>query len=140
MRGMAGFEVEPNLAPVYHCLNTTQTVVASSTANSCAPQGLSCTVLEFGCKTSGARALISSWISKILSVSIASSGRSNAANSAHHVRIVNVGSVGDAPDGRKPGDPIARYAHATWIESTKAGLDVEQFIVSLGIRDADADE
>ncbi len=55
------------------------------------------------------------------------------------VRIVNVGSVGDAPDGRKPGDPIARYAHATWIESSKEGIDVEQFIVRLGTADEESD-
>lgn len=47
------------------------------------------------------------------------------------IRVINVGSVGDAPDGRAPDDPTPRFAHATWIESTKEGLDVEQFIVRL---------
>lgn len=47
------------------------------------------------------------------------------------VRVVNVGSVGDAPDGREGDDAVAHYAHATWIDSSKDGLDVEQFIVKL---------
>jgi predicted phosphodiesterase len=47
------------------------------------------------------------------------------------VRIINVGSVGDAPDGREPGEP-PKVAHATWIESTGSGLSVEQVIVPLG--------
>jgi predicted phosphodiesterase len=41
------------------------------------------------------------------------------------VRIVNVGSVGEAP-GVGP-----RVAHATWIESTPRGLNVEAVIVPL---------
>jgi predicted phosphodiesterase len=42
------------------------------------------------------------------------------------VRVINVGSVGEAPDagGRA-------FAHATWIESTPAGLTVEQVTVPL---------
>ncbi len=49
------------------------------------------------------------------------------------VRIVNVGSVGEAPDGslvseRSP----TSIAHATWIESTPTGLLVEQIVVPLG--------
>lgn len=47
------------------------------------------------------------------------------------VRIINVGSVGDAPDGRSEGDPIPRFAHATWIDTSKEGIEVEQFIVRL---------
>ncbi len=46
------------------------------------------------------------------------------------VRIINVGSVGDAPDERAPGDP-PKFAHATWIDSTPQGLHVEQFVVPL---------
>jgi predicted phosphodiesterase len=42
------------------------------------------------------------------------------------VRVINVGSVGDAPAGGG-----ARYAHATWIESTPAGLNVEQVTIPL---------
>ena len=41
------------------------------------------------------------------------------------VRIINVGSVGEAPDGDEPGT----YAHATWIESTPTGLLVEPIVV-----------
>jgi predicted phosphodiesterase len=44
------------------------------------------------------------------------------------VRIINVGSVGDAPDGAE-GRPTV--AHATWIESTPSGLVVEQIAVPL---------
>jgi predicted phosphodiesterase len=39
------------------------------------------------------------------------------------VRVINVGSVGEAPDG---------VAHATWIESTPTGIAVEQIYVPLG--------
>jgi len=42
------------------------------------------------------------------------------------VRVINVGSVGDAPTGGG-----ARYAHATWIESTPAGINVEQVTIPL---------
>jgi predicted phosphodiesterase len=41
------------------------------------------------------------------------------------VRVVNVGSVGEAPGGG------ARIAHATWIESTPRGLNVESIVVPL---------
>jgi predicted phosphodiesterase len=47
------------------------------------------------------------------------------------VRVINVGSVGDAPDDREPGEP-PKIAHATWIESTPSGLMVEQVVVPLG--------
>ena len=47
------------------------------------------------------------------------------------VRIINVGSVGDAPDGRTPDDDTPKYAHATWIDTSAQGIDVEQFIVRL---------
>jgi predicted phosphodiesterase len=43
------------------------------------------------------------------------------------VRIVNVGSVGEAPTSQGP-----RIAHATWIESTPRGVEVEQTVISLG--------
>ena len=43
------------------------------------------------------------------------------------VRVVNVGSVGEAPTSQGP-----RVAHATWIESTPRGVEVEQTVISLG--------
>ena len=46
------------------------------------------------------------------------------------VRIVNVGSVGEAPDGVEPGAP-PKVAHATWIESTPAGVSVESMAIPL---------
>jgi predicted phosphodiesterase len=42
------------------------------------------------------------------------------------VRIVNVGSVGEAPSSSG-----ARFAHATWLESTSRGVFVEQITVPL---------
>jgi len=39
-------------------------------------------------------------------------------------RIVNVGSVGEAPGGD--------HAHATFLETSAAGVTVEQFVVPLG--------
>jgi predicted phosphodiesterase len=49
------------------------------------------------------------------------------------VRVVNVGSVGEAPDG---GASItgrrSTIAHATWIESTPAGITVEQVVIPIG--------
>ena len=39
-------------------------------------------------------------------------------------RIVNVGSVGEAPGGQ--------HAHATFLETSAAGVAVEQFVVPLG--------
>jgi len=42
------------------------------------------------------------------------------------VRVVNVGSVGEAPGAG------ARIAHATWIESTPRGVEVEAIVVPLG--------
>lgn len=49
------------------------------------------------------------------------------------VRIINVGSTGQAPDGLAPAPhhEAPRVAHATWIESTPSGLAVEQFVVPL---------
>jgi predicted phosphodiesterase len=46
------------------------------------------------------------------------------------IRVINVGSVGDAPDARSEGGPPT-VAHATWIESTPAGLSVEQVAIPL---------
>ena len=43
------------------------------------------------------------------------------------VRIVNVGSVGEAPGAG------ARIAHATWIESTPRGVEVEAIVVPLEV-------
>jgi predicted phosphodiesterase len=43
------------------------------------------------------------------------------------VRVVNVGSVGEAPTSQG-----ARIAHATWIESTPRGVEVEQTVITLG--------
>jgi predicted phosphodiesterase len=55
------------------------------------------------------------------------------------VRIIGVGSVGDAPDGRRGlagtrafEDPPL-VAHATWIDSTPQGLSVEQVGVPLAV-------
>lgn len=42
------------------------------------------------------------------------------------VRIVNVGSVGEAPDGA-----VGTFAHATFIESSPAGVVVEPLVVPL---------
>jgi len=39
-------------------------------------------------------------------------------------RIVNVGSVGEAPGGQ--------HAHATFVETSAAGVTIEQFVVPLG--------
>lgn len=47
------------------------------------------------------------------------------------VRVINVGSIGEAPDARNDGDP-PNVAHATWIESTPSGLNVEQVAIPLG--------
>jgi predicted phosphodiesterase len=43
-------------------------------------------------------------------------------------RVINLGSVGEAPAGEVP----ARFAHATFIESSDGGIEVEQFVVPLG--------
>lgn len=51
------------------------------------------------------------------------------------VRIVNVGSVGEAPDhvdGEAVPTDKPSYAHATWLESTPAGIHVEQITIPLG--------
>ena len=52
------------------------------------------------------------------------------------VRVINVGSIGEAPDGLPA--PLAygaggypMVAHATWIESTPQGIQVEQITVPL---------
>jgi predicted phosphodiesterase len=42
-------------------------------------------------------------------------------------RVVNLGSVGEAPCGDEP-----PFAHATFVESTDGGIEVEQFVVPLG--------
>lgn len=52
------------------------------------------------------------------------------------VRIINVGSIGEAPDGLTApptygSDTYPQVAHATWIESTPQGLNVEQITVPL---------
>jgi len=52
------------------------------------------------------------------------------------VRIINVGSIGEAPDGLGAmptygSDAYPQVAHATWIESTPHGLNVEQITVPL---------
>jgi predicted phosphodiesterase len=54
-----------------------------------------------------------------------------------NVRVINVGSVGEAPDGQ--GTPVSgsfvrrsTIAHATWIESTPAGIEVEQVTIPVG--------
>lgn len=50
-----------------------------------------------------------------------------AAGGARPVRIINVGSVGEAPSAGS-----GRFAHATFVESTDDGIQVEQFSVPLG--------
>jgi predicted phosphodiesterase len=52
------------------------------------------------------------------------------------VQVVNCGSIGEAPDGlaSPPGYGSAEYpqvAHATWIESTPQGVQIEQITVPL---------
>ena len=52
------------------------------------------------------------------------------------VRLINVGSVGEAPDGLKQAlaygsEGYPQVAHATWIESTPQGVNVEQITVPL---------
>jgi len=59
------------------------------------------------------------------------------------VQIINVGSIGEAPDGlAEPpsagalvgggvGGPRPLVAHATWIESTPQGINVESIAVPL---------
>jgi predicted phosphodiesterase len=53
-------------------------------------------------------------------------------------RVINLGSVGEAPLGVGASDsgpaPILkpRFAHATFVEFTDSGIDVEQFVVPLG--------
>ena len=49
------------------------------------------------------------------------------------VRVINVGSIGEAPDGEPfvPGR-ASTIAHATWIESTTTGLLVEQVVIPIG--------
>jgi diadenosine tetraphosphatase ApaH/serine/threonine PP2A family protein phosphatase len=51
------------------------------------------------------------------------------------VRVINVGSVGEAPDGGPRGGR-STIAHATWIESTTTGLLVEQVVIPLGVAPA----
>ena len=46
------------------------------------------------------------------------------------VRVINLGSVGEAPSGEDY--PESRFAHATFVESTDGGIEVEQFVVPLG--------
>ena len=52
------------------------------------------------------------------------------------VQIINVGSVGEAPDGLKApitfgSEEYPAVAHATWIDSTPQGIQVEQISVPL---------
>jgi predicted phosphodiesterase len=55
------------------------------------------------------------------------------------IHIINVGSIGEAPDGltepasasETPGCARPLVAHATWIESTPQGINVEQISVPL---------
>lgn len=51
------------------------------------------------------------------------------AGPAAPVRIVNLGSVGEAPDGDGSG---AQFAHATFVLCSVDGIEVEQFVVPLG--------
>jgi predicted phosphodiesterase len=52
--------------------------------------------------------------------------RSKAAGVPLRTRVINLGSVGEAPV------ETSRFAHATFVESTDDGIEVEQFIVPLG--------
>lgn len=58
------------------------------------------------------------------------------------VRVINVGSVGEAPDGvsapRSSRPWQSKLAHATWIDSTPAGITVEQFVIPLQPAEAQA--
>jgi len=56
--------------------------------------------------------------------------RSGAAGAAGQVRVINVGSVGEAPGAGEIHE--TRFAHATFVESTDSGIEVEQFVVPLG--------
>jgi len=47
------------------------------------------------------------------------------------VRIINVGSIGEAPGVLSRGGVPVRFANATWIESTPAGISVEAITVPL---------
>ena len=52
------------------------------------------------------------------------------------VQVINVGSVGEAPDGLKApitfgSEEYPSVAHATWIDSTPQGIQVEQITVPL---------
>jgi hypothetical protein len=55
------------------------------------------------------------------------------------VHIVNVGSIGEAPDGLPVPPSISGgtvrplVAHATWIESTPQGINVESISVPLDV-------
>lgn len=44
-------------------------------------------------------------------------------------RVINLGSVGEAPRG----EATARFAHATFVESSDDGIHVNQFVVPLGV-------
>ncbi len=46
-------------------------------------------------------------------------------------KVVNLGSVGDAPDGRKSPNDEPLVAHAAWIESTASGTTIEPCWVTL---------
>jgi len=48
------------------------------------------------------------------------------------VRIINVGSVGEAPDGTRGLGASSRHANAALIETSERGLEVEQIVVPLG--------
>jgi len=52
--------------------------------------------------------------------------RSKAAGVPLRTRVINLGSVGEAPV------EASRFAHATFVDSTDDGIEVEQFIVPLG--------
>ena len=52
------------------------------------------------------------------------------------IHIVNVGSIGEAPDGLPEPPSLSSgarplVAHATWIESTPQGINVESISVPL---------
>jgi len=58
-----------------------------------------------------------------------------------HTRVINLGSVGEAPgsDDDEVTEPTRelrfvepRFAHATFVESTDGGIEVDQFVVPVG--------
>jgi predicted phosphodiesterase len=62
--------------------------------------------------------------------------RPNASETVpEHTRVINLGSVGEAPRLDEEDQVVVagpRFAHATFVETTDDGIEVEQFVVPLG--------